>query len=568
MLHTQGVTGSIPVSPNIQGGNEMIVFPFLIGTILFIIAYKTYGSMLAKKFELSDENETPAHTMEDGVDFVPTKPIVLFGHHFSSIAGAGPIVGPILGASAFGWLPAIFWIIIGSIFIGGVHDFSSIVASIRHKARSIAEISKEYMGKTAYTIFLLFIWLTLVYVLIVFLDLTATTFAKNGSVATTSILYIVLAIFFGFSIYKSNIKLLYSTIFFVLLIFFSIYIGNILPLNLKPLLFSSQEHLIAVKKNWSAILLIYVFFASTLPVWVLLQPRDYLSSFLLYSSVLVGAIGIIFGGFHITYPAYTSFYVGNKSLFPILFVTIACGAISGFHSLVASGTTSKQLNKESDAKVIGYGAMLMEGVVALISLSTIMIITKGAKVNPIGAYASGIGKFVSVLGIPAKFGTTFGLLVLSAFLLTTLDTATRLARYVLQELFNWQIQKTRFLATIITLILPAIFAFIDIKDNNGNILPAWKAIWPVFGASNQLLATLVLLVITVWLKKMGKNSLITFIPLIFMLAVTLTALVQLILIYKLSAVGIIAIVLFLLSIFLVAVAFPILFKKEKLVLNN
>ncbi len=543
----------------------MVLYPFLIGLIAFAIAYRVYGSMLAKKFALTDENPTPSHTMEDGVDFVPTKPIVLFGHHFSSIAGAGPIVGPILSATAFGWLPAIFWIILGSIFIGGVHDFSSIVASIRHKARSIAEIAKEYMGKTSYIIFLLFIWLSLVYVLIVFLDLASTTFAQDGAVATTSMLYILLAIFLGFTLYRMRIKLLYSTIVFVALVFLSIWIGHLLPLNISPLILGS------VKKSWSAILLIYIFFASVLPVWILLQPRDYLSSFLLYSSVLIGAIGIIFGGFHISYSAYTSFYSNHQSLFPILFVTIACGAISGFHSLVASGTTSKQLNKETDAKVIGYGAMLMEGVVALISLSTIMIITKGGgKIDAIAAYADGISKFASVIGVPVKFGKTFGLLVLSAFVLTTLDTATRLARYVLQELFNWKIQKTRVIATLITIILPTIFAFIDIKDADGNVIPSWKAIWPVFGASNQLLATLVLLVISVWLIKMKKNAFVSIIPLIFMAAVTLTALFELILQYKLSAIGIIAIVLFALALYLIFESYKTLrrmnttmYKKEK-----
>ncbi len=582
----------------------MLFIPFIIGGLLFGIAYIYYGSLLAKKFNLSNDNPTPSHTMTDGVDYVPTKPIVLFGHHFSSIAGAGPIVGPILGAAAFGWLPALFWIIVGSIFIGGVHDFGSIVASIRHKARSIAEIAKEYMGQTSYTIFLIFIWLTLVYVLIVFLDLTASTFAKNGVVASTSILYIILAVIFGVSLYKLRLKLIYGTIIFVSLIFFSIYIGHRVPLNLKSIIIGTQPTAVTVKKIpieenkstignsqtkkltatnknqknmvslknyiqiskkkvWCIFLLLYVFFASTLPVWTLLQPRDYLSSFLLYSSVVVGAIGIIFGGFHINYPAYTNFYIGNKSLFPILFVTIACGAISGFHSLVASGTTSKQLDKETDAKVIGYGGMLMEGIVALIALATIMVISKGAmKAGPIAAYAAGIGKFASVIGIPVKFGTTFGLLVLSAFLLTTLDTATRLARYVLQELFNWQIQKTRFLATLITLILPAIFVFIDIKGPKGQTLPAWKAIWPVFGASNQLLATLVLLVISVWLKKLKKNILITVIPLIFMFAVTLTAIIQLIIVHKLTAVGIIAIVLFAAALFLIGTSYKIILGKK------
>jgi len=538
----------------------MLFTVFLIGVIAYIIAFKVYGKFLNKKYDISDKNKTPAHTLKDGVDYLPSKATILFGHHFSSIAGAGPIVGPILAASLFGWLPAAVWIILGAIFIGGVHDFSALVASIRHKAKSIAEIANEYIGEKAYIMFLLFIWLTLVYVLIVFLDLTATTFALNGGVATASLIYIALAILFGFSLYKMRINFLVSTIIFVLFIFLSVWFGSKHKLVIPGIILNDP------KRTWSVILLIYAFIASITPVWILLQPRDYLSSFLLYSSVLVGVIGILFGGFHIKYPAVTQFTVKNQTLFPILFITIACGAISGFHSLVSSGTTSKQLNKETDAIKIGYGAMVMEGVVALIALSTIMILAKGSPVLKSGGlkvYGQGIGNFLSVLGIKPLIGETFGLLVLSTFLLTTLDTATRLARYVLQELFKWEIKKTRFTATFITLILPAIFALVTLKNPEGKPIPAWKAIWPVFGATNQLLAALVLLVISVWLIKIKKNALFVILPMIFMMIVTLTALFELLLRYKFTVIGIIAGILFLLALYLIVESYKTLRLQHK-----
>jgi carbon starvation protein len=473
-------------------------------------------------------------------------------------------VGPIIAGLAFGWYPAVLWIIFGSIFMGGVHDFSALVASIKHKARTVAEIAKTYIGKNAFAMFLLFIWLALVYVLIVFLDLTATTFATKGEVATTSLLFIMLAMIFGLSLYKLKMKFSVSTVIFVILVFAGIGVGYKFPLVIKPLLFAAQPLAIAMKKNWSIILLVYSFLASTTAVWILLQPRDYLSSFLLYASVLIGAIGIIFGGLKINYPSFMSFSSNSGTLFPILFVTIACGAISGFHSIVSSGTTAKQLNKEMDARPIGYGGMLLEGVVAIIALSTVMIAFQGGfhGKTPMQIFASGIGRFGSIIGIPQKFGSIFGLLVLSSFLLTTLDTATRLARYALQEMFNWDIQKTKYLATIITLILPAIFALIDLKDASGNIVPAWKVVWPVFGASNQLLAALTLLVVSVWIIHLKKNALITIIPMILMFIITLTALFQLILRYQFTAVGIIAGVLFLLALYLIVQSYKALFKRR------
>lgn len=526
----------------------MLLIIFLIVLTLFYLSYIFYAKkVLSKLFAIDNKNTTPSHTINDNIDYVPTKPIILFGHHFSSIAGAGPIVGPIIVGIAFGWLPALLWIILGSIFIGGPHDMGAIISSIRHQGRSISEIANKYISPLSYKLFLLFIWLALVYILIVFADLTSNSFVEDGATATASFLYILIAVLFGISIYKFRLKILYGSFIFVPLIFIGIYLGIKFPLSNVPEFFSSQG------RFFNVILLIYVFLASTLPVWLLLQPRDYLSSYLLYSSVIAGVIGIIFGGFEINYPIFTSYqsdYLGP--LFPLVFVTIACGAVSGFHALVGSGTTSKQIDKESDAITIGYGGMLVEGIVAVIALSTVMILLPSKELSskaPLTVYAEGIAKFLNIIGIPANIGKTFGLLALSSFILTTLDTATRLGRYIFQEFFNLTQSNYRWIATTATLILPTIGLFSTLKDPiSGKILPAWKVIWPLFGTTNQLLAGLVLIVITVYLLKNNKSIWFTFIPSLFMIVMSIWSLIELILKYRLSMVGIIAIAILILSI--------------------
>jgi len=313
------------------------------------------------------------------------------------------------------------------------------------------------------------------------------------------------------------------------------------------------------KKTWALILILYCFLASTTPVWILLQPRDYLSSYLLYASVISGFVGILIGGFTIQYPAFTAWNVpATGTLFPILFITVACGACSGFHSIVASGTSSKQLNKESDGKAIGYGGMLLEGLVAVIALATVIMLPKGDQLTlkaPLVIYGRGIASFLSAMGIPENLGFSFGLLALSAFILTTLDTATRLGRYIFEELFNLKGKSSRYISTFATLTLPAIFVLINLKDARGNLIPAWKAIWPVFGACNQLLAGLVALVIAVWLKKTGRRFGFIIGPVLFMNTVTVWALVLLLRNYRFSAVGIIAAVLLLLALVLIVEAF-------------
>jgi carbon starvation protein len=545
----------------------MITLMLLGSLILFIGAYFIYGRFLDKQFDVNDQTPTPSHADYDGIDRVPANKAVLLGHHFSSIAGAGPIVGPIIAAVAFGWLPALLWIVFGSIFIGGVHDFSSLIASIRHRARSIAEIAREYMSTTAYKLFLAFIWLTLVYVLTVFTDLTTTTFIQDDGVATSSIIFILLAIGFGFSIYKLKIRVIYASLIFVPLVFLAVWLGQQIPItaDIVPAFIKNDP-----ARTWNLALIAYAFIASTTPVWILLQPRDYLSSFLLYASVLGGFLGILFGGFALQYPAFTAFHIPELgSLAPILFITVACGACSGFHSIVASGTSSKQLNKESDARTIGYGSMLIEGFVAVISLATVAILVKGdatAAREPLFIYGSGMGKFLNIFGIPPQIGYSFGLLALSTFILTTLDTATRLGRYIFEEFFKMKGAGGRYLATLATLLLPTIFLMITLKDANGNPLPAWKAIWPVFGATNQLLAGLALLVVSVWLKRIGKNMLFVALPMLFMLGMTLWALVLLITKYQLSTVGVIALALLVMALLLVVegiTVFRKLFFSEK-----
>ncbi len=540
----------------------MLAVVFIIAIVLFALAYRIYGKFLNRHFDVDDNRPTPSHTDYDGVDKVPTKTAVLLGHHFSSIAGAGPIVGPIIAAVAFGWVPAILWVIIGSIFIGGVHDFTALIASIRHKAKSIAEIAKEYMTPLSYKLFLVFIWLAMVYILIVFVDLTSTTFVTHGDVASSSTFFIFLALIFGLVLYKLKIPLVWASLVFVPLVFVGVWVGHLYPWDPMdlPAIFQSNPG-----RFWNIVLIIYAFIAAVSPVWVLLQPRDYLSSFLLYASLLGAFIGILFGGFDFQYPAFTTWSdIDRGTLFPILFITIACGACSGFHSIVASGTTSKQLNCETDARKIGYGAMLIEGLVAVIALFTVAMLVKSdtlAHEAPLVVFGTGMGNFLSIIGIPNEVGVSFGILAVSTFLLTTLDTSTRLARYILEELLNVSGVASRYLSTLATLVIPVIFTFVTLYDAAGNPIPAWKAVWPVFGSTNQLLAGLALLVVYVWQKRKGKKTIFIMLPMVFMLTMTLWALGQLIYQSGFTSIGIISMILLVLAVILVFEAVKIVFFK-------
>lgn len=526
----------------------MIALLLIAAIASFALAYRLYGGFVARRLEVSDRNAVPSETLYDGTDYVPARTAILFGHHFSSIAGAGPIVGPILAAMFFGWVPALIWILLGSIFVGGVHDFGSLVASVRHKAKSIAELARQYMSPLSYKLFLAFIWLTLVYVIVVFLDLTAVSFidtpgstgaaeVQGTGVAVASGIFMVLAIGLGVVLHQTKVPLWMATTGFVgVLLTAAVWASGITSdgAYLPTFLGDARE-------TWSVVLLVYCFIASITPVWALLHPRDYLSSFLLYLAVLGGGIGLILGSLSgrilPTYPAFidpsdpvfdTIPHLGP--LFPILFITIACGACSGFHSMVSSGTTAKQVSCETDARRIGYGGMLTEGVVAVLSVACVMMLGFSAQTlgqNPVTVYAQGMGAFLNSFGLPVRIGTMLGLLTLSTFLLTTLDTCTRLGRYVLQELFDWdnRVAWNRVKSTLITLIIPMVMAYTTYTTPAGVQLPVWRAIWPVFGSTNQLLAGLALLAVTFWLKRTGRRWLFAGIPTVFMITITMSALV-------------------------------------------
>lgn len=531
----------------------------IVGILLFLIAYVTYGSYLAKQWGLDPKRKTPAHTLRDDIDYCPTNAKVLLGHHFSSIAGAGPITGPIQ-AAIFGWLPVYLWIVLGSIFIGGVHDWGSLLASIRHDGKSIGEVIRATIGEKGKMLFNIFAWLTIVLVVAAFTDICASTFAfdptkpeliSGARAGTASVLFIFLAMGFGFFVYRKGANLTVSTLVGVTLLFICIWAGYQFPI----LKYS--------KFVWQAIMIVYIFAASTLPVWFLLQPRDYLCSFLLYAMLAGAVLGIILIRPMIAIPATVGFSVGEgiktQYLFPMLFVTVACGAISGFHSLVGSGTSSKQINSEKDSKLIGYGAMLIEGLVAIVALIAVGYVA-GAKGTPAQIFSNGVAEFMSKFGLPVSIGTVFVILAFSAFALTSLDTATRLGRYLFQEMATRSDGKK-------TPILGNMYVATAITVGASVVLLSYgyQNIWPIFGSANQLLAGLSLLAISAWLAKSGKKNFMTVIPMVFMFIVTLTALV---LVARNSflggkeLIGAIAIILFVLAIYLIITTIKTFYGKK------
>ncbi|WP_134702604.1 carbon starvation protein A [Ammoniphilus sp. YIM 78166] len=487
----------------------------LISGVIFLIAYFTYGRFIERKLMIDPNRETPANTMYDGVDYVPAKKPVLLGHHFATIAGGGPIVGPIT-AALFGWIPAVIWIILGSIFIGGVHDYTSLQASIRHKANSIGAIIKEYIGKRGQLLFLIFSIATLILIVGVFIILVGNTFAAVPEAATASALFLALAIVFGFLVNQMRMNLVLASVLGVAGMLASVWLGLMFPISLSA-------------TAWYLILVGYAYLASVAPVWLLLQPRDYLNSFLLYGMIAGAAVGILLAAPAIQFPGFTGFYNEKLGyLFPILFITIACGAISGFHSLVSSGTTAKQLDSEKNGKFIAYGGMLLEGFLAIITVGTVAYLSQAefaarmeALGGPIGTFAAGIGYFMSHWGIPEKTAVTFTALTASAFLLTTLDSATRLGRYAVQELVEDRSPALARNNHFSTGIVAAGAAALALSGT-------WSSVWPLFGAANQMLGALALLAVTVWLSKMGVKSYFTAIPMVFMFVVTISALLVLI----------------------------------------
>ena len=493
----------------------------LVSCGFFLAAYLFYGRLLAKWFDLSPTRVTPACSMSDGVDYVPAKAPFLLGQHFSAIAAAGPIVGPILAGLWFGWLPALLWIVFGAIFLGAVHDFSSLVGSVRHQARSIVEIVRDHLGPRAHLFFMGFVWLSLIYVIIAFTDLTSASFIEptyGGGVASSSFLYLIAAVAMGLCLYKFKMPLGIATAIFIPVVGAIIWFGQSIPVIL-PASFGIRPQLL-----WNGIILTYCFIASILPMWILLQPRGYLGGFFLYLTLAIGVVGIFLGGDPIQYPA----FLGWRSqqgfpLVPLLFVTVACGACSGFHGIVSSGTTSKQIDREPDCRLVGYGGMLLEGLVAVVALSTLMVLAKSDPTtaqSPDRIYANGLSHFVERFGVNRDFARSFALLAFATFIYDTLDVATRLGRYIFQELTGWKGQGGRFVATLVTLALPALCVSLTTKDSAGNVIPAWKTFWTIFGTSNQLLAALTLLTVTVWLKRNGKPWQLTGIPSAFMLTMT------------------------------------------------
>ncbi len=527
--------------------NALIIL--LIAIVVLVCGYVFYGGWLAKQWGIEPNRPTPAHELEDGVDYVPAAPYVVLGHHFSSIAGAGPINGPIQ-AAIFGWVPVLLWVLIGGIFFGAMHDFGALFASIRHKGQTLATVIEHNIDDTAKKLFCIFAYLTLILVVAAFASIVASTFAvvpvtaenaataevsnlANMRTAMISVLFIVVAVIYGFATRGRKIPTAANIISAIVIIVAVVAVGYNLPV-------------IALDNTaWMILVGLYILVASVAPVWILLQPRDYLSSYLLYGMIALALIGIIGAGItgdaaSLEIPAFTGFTaVAGESkvaasgfLFPALFITIACGAISGFHSLVASGTTSKQLDREAEAQPIAYGGMLLECLVAVISLCAVAFVfagyMDGTYASPTQVFAAGLSQMLAcVPGLAGVESIAYALLVLavSVFCLTSLDTATRLARYMFQELFTphgvkmseltgWRAVLTNpWVATIITVILGV-----------GLGLTGYQLVWPLFGAANQLLAALGLLAVCAWLGNAGRNNKMFYFPMVFMMVVTLCSL--------------------------------------------
>jgi len=516
---------------------------------LLTLGYLLYGTFIARQYRLDDSRTTPAVLRNDGEDFIPTRPFYLLGQHFSAIAAAGPVAGPIMACTLFGWGPCLIWIVLGVVLIGAVHDFSALVASVRHGAHSIAEIAKDTLGRRAWLALVCFIWLALLYVITAFTQITAATFIgvseelaglnvtfnKGGAVAAASTLYLALALVMGIVQRFLRPPMWLATIIFVPATLGCIWAGTRL-----------DELLVFGPRSWYAAILIYCLVASMLPIWLLQQPRGYLGGFLLYFAIAIGALGILFGGFTIKQPMFgpqaatildplaflrapaegTAAPPFTNLLFPFLFVTIACGACSGFHGLICGGTTSKQIAKESHCKPIAFGAMLLEGFVAVIALATVMIVGGEALLTPAGQpkspgaiYGDGLALFLTkFLGPDAfLFCATFGAMAFSTFVFDTLDVSTRLGRYLLQELFRAPGRSAGFLAAAATAGVPLLMLLFADPS-------AYRTFWTLFGTSNQLLAALTLLSVTLYLRRNGKRYWYTLWPTAFVGAITVWAL--------------------------------------------
>lgn len=506
------------------------ILMMIIAIVVLGGAYLIYGRWLAKTWGIDPKAKTPAYELEDGVDYVPADRGVVFGHQFASIAGAGPINGPIQ-AAIFGWVPVLLWVLIGGVFFGAVQDFASMYASVRNKGRTIGYVIEEYIGKTGKKLFLLFCWLFCILVVAAFADVVAGTFngfstasdgtvstiTANGSVAMTSMLFIIEAVALGFILRYAKLNKWINTAIAVVLLVAAIVIGLACPI------YVSQDW-------WHIIVFIYILIASVVPIWALLQPRDYLNSYLLVAMIVAAVIGVFVANPSINLPAFTGFEVDGQYLFPILFVTIACGAVSGFHSLVSSGTASKQIKNEKDMLPVSFGAMLMESLLAVVALIAVASFATGAAAEqglttPPQIFAGGVSNFLATIGLPSDVVFTLINLSVSAFALTSLDSVARVGRLSFQELFLdasikdedigpvRKVLTNKYFATIITLGLAYALA-----------KAGYAAIWPLFGSANQLLSALALIACAVFMKRTKRKSAMMYIPIAVMVAVTFTAL--------------------------------------------
>ncbi len=502
----------------------------IIGIVVLGAAYLIYGKYLCKTWGIDENAKTPAYEFEDGVDYVPADTQMVFGHQFASIAGAGPISGPIL-ASVFGWVPVLLWILVGGIFFGAVQDFSAMYASVKNKGRTIGYIIEEYIGKMGKVLFLIFCWLFCILVIAAFADVVSNTFVSssgveatdlaNGSVAMTSSLFILEAIGLGCILKFTKLGKLANTILAIVLLVVGIAVGLAFPI------------LGVSVGTWHLIVFAYIMVASVVPVWALLQPRDYLNSYLLIFMIIAAVAGILVANPSVNLNAFNGFYVeGMGSMFPILFVTIACGAVSGFHSLISSGTSSKQIKNEKNMLPVSFGSMLLESLLAVISLIVVASFVGGTVgagelgyTTPSLIFAGGIAGFLETLGLPYSVVFTLINLAVSAFALTSLDSVARIGRLSFQELFltsdvkdedmeSWRkVLTNKYFATGITLVLAYLLA-----------QAGYQNIWPLFGSANQLLSALALIACAVFFKKTDRNGKMLWIPMVIMLAVTLSAL--------------------------------------------
>lgn len=502
----------------------------LIGIVVLGAGYLLYGRWLAHKWGLDPKAKTPAYTHEDGQDYVPSSKLTVFAHQFSSIAGAGPVTGPIL-ASVFGWVPVLLWLLIGGLFFGAVQDFGALYASVKNEGKSMGMIIEKYIGRTGRKLFMLFCWLFTLLVMAAFTDMVAGTFVgkgvegmtkaigyANSAAASISMLFIVVAIIFGLIQKKvGKMKEWVRAVVAIALLVVMFIIGMKLPMY-------------ATKSTWIYIVMAYLFLASVMPMWLLMEPRDYMTTFMLLGMIIGAVVGVIAEHPTMKLNAFSGFNVDGSYLFPTLFVTIACGAVSGFHSLVSSGTSSKTISNEKDMPMVGYGAMVVEsllGVIALVVVGAVAVNGTKPEGTPFSIFSTGVAGFFEKFGIPVQVATVFMTMCVSALALTSLDSVARIGRMSFQELFygdttdtskmpGWQkVLTNKYFATIITLFFGYLLT-----------LGGYNNIWPLFGSANQLLAALVLIALAVFLKTTGRTGWTLYIPMFVMLAVTFTALIQ------------------------------------------